>query len=105
VLDTIEEEGLLGNVVARGEQLTRALIAEHEVDGVDGAGLLLGAQLSGDFAAEVVAAAQDAGFIVNAPTPSRIRFAPPLTLTEADVAAFGDAWPGILAHAQEGTTA
>lgn len=105
VLDTIEEEGLLAEVVARGEQLTRALTAEHGVDRVDGAGLLLGAQLSGDFAAEVVAAAQDAGFLVNAPTPSRIRFAPPLTLTEADVSAFGAAWGGILASAQEGATA
>jgi acetylornithine aminotransferase len=105
VLDVIEEEKLLDNVVARGRQLTDAVVAANEVVAVHGEGLLLGVELSGDFAAEVVVAAQDAGFIVNAPTPRRIRLAPPLNLPEADVAAFGAAWPSILEHAQQGRTA
>ena len=44
----------------------------------------------------MVAAAQRAGFIVNNPTPNRIRLAPPLVLTEDDATAFLAAWPGIL---------
>ncbi len=40
-----------------------------------------------------------AGFIVNSPTPSRIRLAPPLVLTDADVEAFLAAWPAILDEA------
>ncbi len=55
--------------------------------------------------ADVLVAAQDAGFIVNAPTPGRIRLAPPLVLTEADVDAFLSAWPGILDAAGIGVTA
>ncbi len=43
-----------------------------------------------------MAAAQRAGFIVNNPTPRRIRLAPPLVLTEDDADAFLAAWPGIL---------
>ena len=40
-----------------------------------------------------------AGFIVNNPTPGRIRLAPPLVLTRADAAAFLAAWPAILDEA------
>jgi acetylornithine aminotransferase len=47
------------------------------------------------------AAALDRGFIVNNPTPERIRLAPPLVLTDADANAFLDAWPGILDAAYE----
>ena len=39
------------------------------------------------------------GFIVNNPTPDRIRLAPPLVLTDDDVAAFLAAWPAILDEA------
>ena len=42
------------------------------------------------------AAALAAGFIVNNPTPSRIRLAPPLVLSEPDAAALLEAWPAIL---------
>ena len=34
------------------------------------------------------------------PGPATLRFAPPLVLTEDDVAGFGDAWPGILREAR-----
>ncbi len=61
-----------------------------------GEGLLIGLDLAEDRSADVFAAALDAGFIVNNPTPRRIRLAPPLVLTEADAAAFLEAWPTIL---------
>ncbi len=60
----------------------------------------MGVQLAGDYAAHVVTAAQHAGFIINMTGPSRLRFAPPLVLTEDDTRAFADAWAGILAQAQ-----
>ena len=101
VLDTIEREGLLDQVVERGRQLTKVLQAEREVTDVEGSGLLLGVQLSGDFAARVVAEAQEAGFLLNATGPGRLRFAPPLVLREQDVVAFGNAWATILERAQE----
>ena len=100
VISTIHSEGLLDNAVKRGEQLRNALLAEPEVTGVTGEGLLVGAQLVADFAPEVVVAAQEAGFIVNATGPSRIRLAPPLVLSETDAEAFGRAWAGILAEAR-----
>jgi acetylornithine/N-succinyldiaminopimelate aminotransferase len=96
VLDTLEKESLLAAAVERGGQLTRALLAEDAVTAVEGRGLLLGAQLAEDNAAQVVARAQERGFLLNNTGPARLRFAPPLTVTEKDIAAFGAAWAGIL---------
>ena len=64
-----------------------------------GAGLLIGLDLSEPASAEVTAAALEAGFIINNPTPGRIRLAPPLVLTDADADAFLAAWPAILDRA------
>ncbi|TIC80413.1 acetylornithine transaminase [Nocardioides sp. GY 10113] len=96
VIDTIEDEGLLEHVTALGERLRVGLGADARVTEVRGTGLLIGLDLAQPLAAEVVAAAQDAGFILNAATPERIRLAPPLVLTAEDVTAFLAAWPGIL---------
>jgi acetylornithine/N-succinyldiaminopimelate aminotransferase len=100
VIRTIEADELLDQAAKRGQQLRNALVAEEEVSDVTGEGLLVGVQLAGDFAPQVVAAAQEAGFIVNATGPSRLRLAPPLVLTEDDVRAFGGAWAPILEKAQ-----
>lgn len=98
VLDTIESEGLLNEVVKRGARLREA-VAAPQVTEVTGAGLMLGVGLDGAFGAQVVTAAQDAGFILNSTGPSRIRLVPPLVLTENDIDAFAQAWPEILATA------
>ncbi len=95
VLDTIEKEGLLEAVVARGAQLTEAILGGPVTD-VEGQGLLLGAQLADETAAAVVARAQEHGFLLNNTGPARLRFAPPLTVTESDVAALGAAWAAIV---------
>ena len=97
VLDTVEKEGLLEAVVARGALLTEGLLAPDGVTAVSGRGLLLAAQLDGDDAAAVVQRGQDRGWLLNNTGPDRLRFAPPLTLSESDVAAFAAAWPGIVA--------
>ena len=77
-------------------QLREGLGADPRVTEVRGQGLLIGLDLVSETAAAVVDAAQDAGWIVNMPTPNRIRLAPPLVLTDADVEAFLQAWPAIL---------
>jgi acetylornithine aminotransferase len=96
VLDAIEREGLLEAAVVRGRQLTEVLLAEQEVTDVEGRGLLLGAQLADETAAQVVTRAQERGFLLNNTGPGRLRFAPPLTIAEADIAALGEAWADVV---------
>ena len=67
-----------------GQKLRDGLAADPRVTEVRGEGLLIGLDLAADASADVVAAAQQAGFIVNNPTPRRIRLAPPLVLTDDD---------------------
>ena len=73
VLDTIERDDLLGNARRVGALLIPAPAA--------------------------MAAARDAGFIGNAVTPTALRLAPPLILTEAELGGFLEALPGILTAA------
>jgi acetylornithine aminotransferase len=99
VIRTIEDEELLEHVTVLGQKLRDGLAADPRVIEVRGAGLFVGLDLSADASADVAAAAQRAGFIVNNPTPKRIRLAPPLVITADDVNAFLAAWPGILDEA------
>jgi acetylornithine aminotransferase len=96
VIGTLEDEGLLEHVTVLGQKIRDGLAADPRVTEVRGEGLLIGLDLVSESAAQVVDAAQAAGFIVNMPTPRRIRLAPPLVLTDDDAAAFLAAWPGIL---------
>ena len=104
VIDTIEREGLLEHVTALGHHVRERLAQDERVTEVRGAGLLIGLDLSRPLSAEVTAAALDAGFIINNPTPERIRLAPPLVLTEAEADSFLAAWPGILDVAFAGSS-
>ena len=99
VLDVIAEEDLLSHASVQGAALRKAAGADSRVVETRGEGLLVGLTLAEPKAAEVVTAAQDAGFLLNAATPERVRMAPPLNLPDADVAAFAAAWPAILDHA------
>ncbi|MFB7256369.1 acetylornithine transaminase [Streptomyces nojiriensis] len=98
VIDTIATGGLLDQVKARGERLRSGIEATGHalVSHVRGAGLLLGIVLTEPLAARVQQAAQDAGFLVNAPAPDVVRLMPPYVLTEAEADAFVRALPGIL---------
>jgi acetylornithine aminotransferase len=96
VLRTIDEDGLLERADVLGAKLRDGLVADARVVEVRGEGLLLGIELSVDRSADVAAAALDSGFIVNNPTPTAIRLAPPLVLTDEDADAFLAAWPAIL---------
>ncbi len=96
VLDTIERDSLLDHVTTLGQKLRDGLAADPRVTDVRGEGLLIGITLAQELAADVVGAAQDAGFIINATGPGTVRLAPPLVLTDDDAAGFLAAWPGIL---------
>jgi acetylornithine/N-succinyldiaminopimelate aminotransferase len=99
VVETIEKDGLLDHATALGEHLSTCLGADPRVVEVRGRGLLIGLTLTAPGAGGVVATAQERGFIVNNPTPDRVRLAPPLILTREDADGFLAAWPGILDHA------
>ncbi|MBE3013830.1 acetylornithine transaminase [Microbispora sp. NEAU-D428] len=98
VLNTIERDGLLGNVVKVGAQLSEGIAAVRHplLKGVRGRGLWLAAVLTAPRSGQVQAVAQEAGFLVNALQPDAVRLAPPLVITESDVQTFLDALPGIL---------
>ncbi|MEU4954201.1 acetylornithine transaminase [Streptomyces lavendulae] len=101
VIDTIAAEGLLDRVKARGERLRSGIESSGHtlVSHVRGSGLLLGIVLTEPLAPKVQLAAQEAGFLVNAPAPDVVRLMPPFVITEAEVDAFVRALPGILDEA------
>ncbi|MGA5699412.1 acetylornithine transaminase [Peterkaempfera bronchialis] len=98
VLDTIAADGLLDRAKTLGERLRQGVeaIGDPLVSHVRGAGLLLGIVLREPVAAQMQAAAQQAGFLVNACVPDTVRLAPPLVVTEQDVDALLTALPQIL---------
>ena len=55
------------------------------VTGVRGRGLLLAMELSREIAADFVLECMKEGLLLNAVTPSAVRFMPPLITTEEDV--------------------
>ncbi|KRC84751.1 acetylornithine aminotransferase [Terrabacter sp. Root85] len=104
VLDTIERDHLLEHV-----RDVAALLDDVEIEGVSGTrgrGLLRAIELDGIPAPAVMAAARDAGFIVNAVTQTALRLAPPLVISADELLGFLDALPAILeaAHAAGETT-
>ena len=100
VLDTIERDGLLEHVEHVGKRLADALSEQPFVTEVRGHGLMLAADLDAEDAPDVVAAARDAGYLLNATGPATLRFVPPLVISEGDVDAFAAALPGIVAGAR-----
>lgn len=86
VISTIESDKLLDHVTTIGEQLRRGLGDHPLVTETTGRGLLVGIVLAQPISADVAKAALAAGLIVNAPTPDRLRLAPPLVLTENEAA-------------------
>lgn len=86
VLDVMERENAPGRAEQRGKQLMQELAAIPEVVDVRGLGLLVAAELAeGIAAASVASACLGAGLVVNAVTPTSLRFAPPLLVTEAEI--------------------
>jgi len=90
VLREIEDSGLIVNAVVQGDRLRAALTALDSplIGEIRGRGLLIGLGLTQPVAAQLAAAALDAGLIINAPNDSSIRLAPPLIVGDAEVDEF-----------------
>lgn len=100
VIKTIEDHDLLEAVQRKGAMLRGILESASEVQHVEGAGLFLGVQLKDENAADVVARGQALGFLLNNTGPSRLRFAPALTIDNADLNEFAEAWPAMVGGAR-----
>lgn len=98
VIDTLSADGALDQVKRTGEKLRDGIeaLGHPLVSHVRGVGLLLGIVLNEPLAPQVQLAAQDAGFLVNAPAPDVVRLMPPLIIGDAEVDAFLQALPGVL---------
>ncbi len=97
VIATLESDGLLARARDLGATLKAGLAADPRVVEVRGEGLLLGLTLAeGIDAGAVLRAGLAEGWILNAPSSSRIRLAPPLVLSDAQVADFLATWPTLM---------
>jgi acetylornithine/N-succinyldiaminopimelate aminotransferase len=98
VLRTIASDGLVERAARLGRDLARDILAvgDPRIVAVRGRGLLLGVELAAPVAPAFARAAFDAGFIVNAATPSRIRLAPPLVVRTDDLESFVGMLPALL---------
>ncbi len=93
VLQTIETEGILQNVQARGEQLRVKLRAianqyPHMFTEVRGWGLINGMEISAEVeltAIEIIKAAMEEGLLLAPAGAKVLRFVPPLIVSEAEV--------------------
>jgi predicted acetylornithine/succinylornithine family transaminase len=86
VLAVMEAENVPARAEARGAYLTAALEKLPGVQAVRGLGLLVAAELADEKeAGPVAAAALDAGLVINAVTPTALRLAPSLLVTEAEI--------------------
>ena len=86
VLDVMEAEDAPGRAARAGERLRAALADLPAVDAVRGQGLLLAVELrDGIVAQDVAGACLDAGLVVNAVTPTALRLAPPLLVSDDEI--------------------
>ncbi|MDO5081043.1 acetylornithine transaminase [Buchananella hordeovulneris] len=95
VLDVIAEEHLLERVQELAGRWARELAQLPGVTEVRAHGLLLALELDRT-AGPVAAALQEAGFLVNPVTPTALRLAPPLTLSDAEADSFTHALHTVL---------
>jgi acetylornithine/N-succinyldiaminopimelate aminotransferase len=85
VLDVMQREDVPARATAAGARLTKGLESIAAIARVRGLGLLIAAELHDRPSREVVAAALDAGLVVNAVTDSAVRFAPSLLVTDDEI--------------------
>lgn len=98
VLDTIGRENLLERAKVLGTRLVDAIsgLGHRGIAAVRGSGLLIGVVTAEPIAKQVQAALEDAGYLVNATSPTVLRLAPPLILTDEQADGFVAALPAAL---------
>lgn len=97
VLSVMEAEDVPARATSSGKILVSALQDLDGVGEVRGLGLLVAAELEGRDARLVAQAALDRGLIVNAITPTALRFAPSLLVTDGEISEAIDLLAGALA--------
>jgi acetylornithine/N-succinyldiaminopimelate aminotransferase len=86
VLDVMEELDVPARAARAGARLVAALERIPEISAVRGRGLLLAAELApGIAAADACRALLDAGLVVNNVTPTALRLAPPLLVSDDEI--------------------
>ncbi|MDQ3354031.1 MAG: acetylornithine transaminase [Actinomycetota bacterium] len=85
VLAVMESEDAPAQAAAAGARLAAGLGRLPGVVSVRGLGLLLAVELDGPRARQATDAALDRGLVVNAVTPTAIRLAPPLLVSDAEI--------------------
>jgi acetylornithine/N-succinyldiaminopimelate aminotransferase len=88
VIETIEKKSLLSRVGSVGVELMADLALIEGVKSVRGAGLLIGIEFEAPIAKEVALTCQKNGVLVNGNSETVIRIAPPLIVTDRDIAKF-----------------
>ena len=104
VLRTIERDDLLRHTAQAGDRFAQAVrdLGHPAITEVRGRDLLRGIGLAEPIAAAATTFAREAGFLINAVTPNTLRIAPPLIITDDQLATFTQALPGILDQARKG---
>jgi len=84
-LEIMRREDVPARAERAGARLRTALAAVPGVASIRGAGLLLAVELAAGEAKDVAAACLAAGLVVNALTPSALRLAPPLLVSDDEI--------------------
>lgn len=91
VIEQLLAPGFLDSVRAKGELLSKELLAisaEFNLDGERGEGLLRALMLSSDIGAQLVTMARDRGpegLLINSPRPNLLRFMPALNVSDDEI--------------------
>ena len=85
VLEVMEREDAPGAARSAGARLRSGLETLPGVASVRGAGLLLAAELTDAGGPETAARALEAGLVINGVTPTALRFAPPLFVSDDEI--------------------
>ena len=104
VLDAIADDALLQRAASAGALLAAGIVERSHglVDHVRGRGLLLAAVLAGAVPGDIERACRAHGLIVNAIAPNAVRFAPPLIVSDDDIALALDRWDAACAAVASG---
>lgn len=86
VLDVMQRIDAPARAREAGQSLTDAVMELSAVSGVRGLGLLLAVELVGYNAPEVAARCLEKGLVVNGVTPTALRMAPPLIISNEQIA-------------------
>ena len=107
VIDAIDDDGLLSRAQEAGEALAKAVreAAGDAVSEVRGKGLLRAAALNGIASADVERALRANGVLANPVSPTAIRMAPALTITDEDIQMAAHAWSKAIEHLANGSSA